>query len=53
MAEKTKTCMTCGAKSTVIVEFPCPQCGETIMRCKHCRLVNNSYKCPSCGFEGP
>jgi predicted RNA-binding Zn-ribbon protein involved in translation (DUF1610 family) len=52
MAEKV--CMTCGGKSTIIIEFPCPVCGEaTISRCRHCRAVNNPYKCPKCGFAGP
>lgn len=48
-----KVCMTCGAKSTTIVEFLCPACGAKVYRCKHCRSVNNPYKCPACGFEGP
>lgn len=51
MAEKV--CMTCGARSITTVGFPCPECGENIVRCAHCRSVNNAYKCPKCGFEGP
>jgi Zn-ribbon RNA-binding protein len=50
MAEKT--CSTCGAKAVTIVEFPCPDCGEKITRCFHCRSMNNPYEC-KCGFKGP
>ncbi len=35
-----------------MVEFPCPECGEKVVRCAHCRSVNNPYKC-KCGFVGP
>jgi len=49
-----KTCSTCGSKTAVYGEFPCPNCGKAkLIRCKHCRSINNSYKCPECGFEGP
>ncbi len=35
------------------VSFKCPQCGETIIRCDHCRATSTPWKCPKCGFEGP
>jgi predicted RNA-binding Zn-ribbon protein involved in translation (DUF1610 family) len=47
-----KKCMTCGARSITMVDFPCPECGEKMLRCSHCRAVNNPYKC-KCGFVGP
>jgi len=50
---KDKKCITCGSKAATMIEFPCAACGEVIVRCKHCRSVNNPYKCPKCGFEGP
>ncbi|MEM1628324.1 MAG: zinc finger domain-containing protein [Desulfurococcaceae archaeon] len=36
------------------VEFPCPNCGKTIIRrCKRCRKLSVEYNCPACGFKGP
>lgn len=48
----SRVCVTCGAKAGTMVEFPCPECDERIVRCEHCRRVNNPYKC-KCGFVGP
>ncbi|AAB98468.1 hypothetical protein MJ_0458.1 [Methanocaldococcus jannaschii DSM 2661] len=57
MGEMKYVCISCNAeiapreKST---KFPCPNCGEVeIVRCERCRKLNNPYKCPKCGFEGP
>lgn len=36
------------------VAFPCPNCGQVIIRrCKSCRRASVPYRCPNCGFEGP
>lgn len=34
------------------VEFECPMCGTTIVRCEKCRTFAHGYQC-TCGFEGP
>jgi len=47
-----RKCMTCGSRAITIVEFLCPECGAKLLRCSHCRSVNNPYKC-KCGFTGP
>lgn len=55
--ENIKYCNSCKKEitnETGAVEFPCPQCGKSIIiRCEHCREVVATYSCPSCGFEGP
>ncbi|WP_081472291.1 HVO_2753 family zinc finger protein [Methanothrix harundinacea] len=55
MTEKSERCMSCGV--TLIgpggARFPCPNCGEIIIRCNKCRKQSNPYTCPSCGFLGP
>ncbi|MET1124698.1 MAG: zinc finger domain-containing protein [Archaeoglobaceae archaeon] len=50
-----KTCISCGSVlvGANYVALPCPECGETIYRCKKCRRLANPYTCPSCGFVGP
>jgi|YelNatPaOPRAMG01_1025707.scaffolds.fasta_scaffold03676_18 predicted RNA-binding Zn-ribbon protein involved in translation (DUF1610 family) len=48
-----KTCISCGSLVKDYVEFPCPSCGEKIVRCSHCREISNIYVCKKCGFEGP
>ncbi|HDO21063.1 MAG: zinc finger domain-containing protein [archaeon GB-1867-097] len=54
---KLPICISC--KQPIIpgekgVSFPCPNCGGIIIwRCQRCRKMNNKYKCPKCGFEGP
>lgn len=35
------------------VQFPCPGCGETIVRSKDARQIAAKYTCSKCGFEGP
>ena len=36
------------------VKFNCPSCGsELIWRCQSCREAARSYRCSTCGFEGP
>jgi predicted RNA-binding Zn-ribbon protein involved in translation (DUF1610 family) len=47
-----KRCSTCGKLTKNFAEFPCPTCGEKLVRCKHCREIRNKYVC-GCGFEGP
>ncbi|MBD3397997.1 RNA-binding protein [Candidatus Micrarchaeota archaeon] len=47
-----KRCSTCGKMANKFAEFPCPGCGEHIVRCYHCREIRNKYTC-KCGFEGP
>lgn len=48
----TKRCATCGKLAREFAEFPCPQCGEKVVRCYHCREIRNKYAC-KCGFMGP
>ncbi|MEM3399592.1 MAG: zinc finger domain-containing protein [Candidatus Micrarchaeia archaeon] len=48
-----KNCTTCGRKTKVFALFPCPACGEEIIRCFHCREISNVYVCPKCGLKGP
>jgi len=34
--------------------FKCPDCQQTLIgRCSQCRDQSVTYKCPSCGFQGP
>ncbi len=35
------------------VTFPCPVCGEKIIRTRNEREIVAKYVCPKCGFEGP
>lgn len=35
------------------VQFKCPNCDETIIRCGKCRKLMLKWTCPSCGFTGP
>jgi len=50
-------CTSCGKRVETEknwVGFKCPQCGKgNIIRCEKCKKLENSYKCPECGFEGP
>jgi len=48
-----KICTSCNKVTTDFVSFPCPICGEEIVRCKVCRGRSNTYTCSKCGFEGP
>jgi len=49
-----KNCSSCGRQTKEFAAFPCPACGEeTIVRCRHCRVVNEPFKCTRCGREGP
>ncbi len=47
-----KRCATCGRMVKEFAEFPCPDCGNKIVRCGHCREVKSQYAC-ECGFRGP
>ena len=47
-----KKWLTEGPFSKEFAEFPCPQCGEKIVRCNYCRENRVKYKC-SCEFAGP
>ncbi len=47
-----KRCISCGRNTKKFAEFPCPVCGEKIVRCHFCRENLNAYRC-KCGFEGP
>jgi len=33
--------------------FPCPSCGNKIIRCGGCRKRSVKYKCSDCSFTGP
>jgi len=48
-------CISCGnallGKGTV--NFECPNDSTIIGRCARCKTLSITYKCPSCGFEGP
>ncbi len=49
-------CTSCGrpVPAKGATQFPCPSCGQvTIARDARCRDQSVSYRCPSCGFEGP
>ncbi|MGM5483556.1 MAG: zinc finger domain-containing protein [Nanobdellota archaeon] len=35
------------------VVFPCPKCGNEIVRSREARQKFASYECPNCGFTGP
>ncbi|MFH1094643.1 MAG: zinc finger domain-containing protein [Candidatus Micrarchaeota archaeon] len=48
-----KNCFTCGKQTREYAEFPCVNCGKSVVRCKHCAKISNPYKCPSCGQDGP
>jgi predicted RNA-binding Zn-ribbon protein involved in translation (DUF1610 family) len=48
-----KRCVSCGIVTENFVSFPCPVCGEKIIRCVKCRENRVEYVCPSCGFRGP
>ncbi len=56
MSEEKK-CVSCGKRiesETDWVEFSCPSCGKgSIIRCSKCKILQNNYKCPECGFVGP
>ncbi|MBS7659548.1 MAG: zinc finger domain-containing protein [Candidatus Bathyarchaeia archaeon] len=51
------SCTSCGKPippATKATKFPCPNCGEIIIRrCEKCRNFGRQYKCPKCGFTGP
>lgn len=47
-----KRCVTCGKNTKDFAEFPCPECGEALVRCHYCRENRNKYSC-KCGFAGP
>ena len=47
-----KRCVTCGRNTKKFAEFPCPDCGEKLVRCYYCRENRNRYASP-CGFSGP
>ena len=57
MCMSEKKCISCGKRiesETDWVEFSCPSCGKTtVIRCSKCKILQNSYKCPECGFAGP
>jgi len=47
-------CISCGKNVTSIADsvvFECPECGELIVRCGHCRKMGVNYEC-KCGFKG-
>jgi len=49
------TCVSCGVYVEAgggNVRFPCPECGELIVRCRRCRKLGRRYAC-ECGFSGP
>ncbi|MCK5449784.1 DUF1610 domain-containing protein [Candidatus Pacearchaeota archaeon] len=46
-------CISCEKETSESVQFPCPKCGEKILRCKRCRSLSLEYKCPKCGYKGP
>ena len=49
-----KICTSCGRLTSAYTEFKCPGCGKsTIIRCKHCREITNTYRGGDCEFEGP
>ncbi|RZN48531.1 DUF1610 domain-containing protein [archaeon] len=53
---KFMKCSSCHREITPkekMVQFPCPECEETVIRCEKCRVLGNKYTCTSCGFVGP
>jgi len=54
MAEKKCTATKLNITNDVSsVSFPCPSCGELIVRSKKARQNVIPYKCSKCGFVGP
>jgi predicted RNA-binding Zn-ribbon protein involved in translation (DUF1610 family) len=50
-----KTCVSCNKATQEYINFKCPECGEEIIRCQHCRALGIEYKCPNkeCRFVAP
>ena len=49
-----KVCVSCGRLTSQYTRFMCPECGKgEIVRCYHCREINNTYRCTECNFVGP
>lgn len=49
-------CNSCKTDITTVdnsTYFPCPNCGNRIVRCGKCRKESTTYKCEECGFVGP
>ncbi|MCD6473737.1 MAG: DUF1610 domain-containing protein [Thermoplasmata archaeon] len=48
-------CISCGRglAEEGSTQFPCPECGYMIKRCRVCRDRSAEYVCPQCGFRGP
>ena len=49
-------CISCKTKitnDTKSTKFPCPECGEIIIRCGKCRKLGTKWICKNCGTEGP
>ncbi len=57
MKPKADACVSCGIALRAMdtyVEFPCPNCGKSLIRrCSKCKKLVRPYKCSNCGFEGP
>jgi len=57
MSQSYNICTGCGkiiAPFENSVSFPCPNCGDVIIRrCERCREFAKEYKCHKCGFIGP
>jgi len=47
-----KICTTCKKQVKIYTKINCPECGEELIRCKHCKEMALEYKC-KCGFKGP
>ncbi|MCD6575723.1 MAG: DUF1610 domain-containing protein [Nanoarchaeota archaeon] len=49
-------CTSCKIDITTVensTKFPCPGCGNLIVRCGKCRKTSTPYRCENCGFVGP
>ncbi|MFA4960787.1 MAG: zinc finger domain-containing protein [Candidatus Pacearchaeota archaeon] len=46
-------CISCEKENAEGVKFPCPSCGEKILRCDKCRSLSIEFKCKKCNYKGP
>ena len=45
-------CTSCSKETHESVKFPCPGCGNEVLRCDKCRNLSIDFEC-KCGHTGP